>query len=95
MSNSQKILDSFSIKDTLNPKVWEHSEDPKKATMVPKVRKALMRIAEEFIDDLGEDVFVEDSTRRPQQEWIIEIQIRGSVLHHHNMLEEPVAPMNE
>jgi len=60
MNNSQKILDSFSIKDTLNPKVWENPEDPKKATIVPKVRKALMRIAEEFIDDLGEDVFVED-----------------------------------
>jgi hypothetical protein len=60
MNNSQKILDSFSIKDTLNPKVCENPEDPKKATIVPKVRKALMRIAEEFIDDLGEDVFVED-----------------------------------
>jgi hypothetical protein len=60
MNNSQKILDSFSIKDTLNPKVWENPEDPKKATIVSKVRKALMRIAEEFIDDLGEDVFVED-----------------------------------
>jgi predicted nucleotidyltransferase len=60
MSNSQKILDSFSVKETLNSKVWENSEDPKKATMIPKVRKALMRIAEEFIDDLGEDVFVEE-----------------------------------
>jgi predicted nucleotidyltransferase len=60
MSNSQKILDSFSVKETLNPKVWENSEDPKKATMIPKVRKALMRIAEEFIDDLGEDIFVEE-----------------------------------
>ena len=28
--------------------------------MIPKVKKALMRIAEEFIDYLGEDVFVED-----------------------------------
>ena len=60
MSNSQKILDSFSIKDTLNPKVWENPENPNNAAMKPKVRKALMRIAEEFIDDLGEDVFVED-----------------------------------
>ena len=60
MSNYKKILDSFSIKDTLNPKVWENSEDPNDATMVVKVRKALMRIAEEFIDYLGEDVFVED-----------------------------------
>lgn len=60
MSKFEKILHSFSIKDTLNPKVWENSEDPKKSTMVPKVRKALLRIAEEFVDDLGEDVFVED-----------------------------------
>jgi len=60
MSNSQKILDSFSVRDTLNPKVWENPEDPKKATLIPKVRKALMRIAEEFIDDLGEDIFVEE-----------------------------------
>ena len=60
MSNFQKILDSFSVKETLNPKVWENPEEPKKSTMVPKVRKALMRISEEFIDDLGDDVFVED-----------------------------------
>ena len=60
MSNFQKILDSFLVKETLNPKVWENPEEPKKTTMVPKVRKALMRISEEFIDDLGDDVFVED-----------------------------------
>jgi predicted nucleotidyltransferase len=60
MSKYEKILHSFSIKDTLNPKVWENPEDPKKATMISKVRKALMRIAEEFVDDLGDDVFVED-----------------------------------
>jgi predicted nucleotidyltransferase len=60
MSNFEKILHSFSIKETLNPKVWENSEDPKKAMMIPKVRKALERIAVEFIDDLGENVFVED-----------------------------------
>jgi len=60
MSKYEKILHSFSIKDTLNPKVWENPEDPKKATMISKVRKALMRISEEFIDDVGDDVFVED-----------------------------------
>jgi predicted nucleotidyltransferase len=60
MSNFQKILDSFSVKETLNPKVWEHADDPSKSTMVPKVRKALLKIAEEFIDYLGENVFVED-----------------------------------
>jgi len=60
MNKFQQILNSFSVKKTLNPKVWENPNDPEKATMVPKVRKALMRIAEEFINYLGEDVFVED-----------------------------------
>lgn len=60
MSNFQQILNSFSIKKTLNPKIWENPEDPTKATIVPKVRKALERIADEFIDNLGDDVFVED-----------------------------------
>jgi len=60
MSNFQKILDSFSIKDTLNPKVWENPKEPNNAVMKPKVRKALMRIAEEFINYLGDDVFVDD-----------------------------------
>jgi hypothetical protein len=44
----------------LNPKVWENPKDPNKATMVPKVREALLRIAEEFIDYLGDDIFVDD-----------------------------------
>ena len=60
MNKFQQILNSFSIKKTLNPKIWENPEDPNKATMVPKVRKALERIADEFIEYLGDDVFVED-----------------------------------
>jgi len=60
MVSYKKILDSFSIKETLNPKVWKNCEDPKKAILIPKVRKALMRISEEFIDDLGDDIFVDD-----------------------------------
>ncbi len=60
MSVTKKIIDSFSVRDTLNPKVWENPKDPNKATMVPKVREALLRIAEEFIDYLGDDIFVDD-----------------------------------
>lgn len=60
MSEFKKILDSFSIQDTLNPKIWENPSDPEKAKMKSKVRKGLLRIAEEFIDYLGDDVFVED-----------------------------------
>jgi hypothetical protein len=60
MSKFQQILNSFSIKETLNPKVWENPDNPKKATMIPKVKEALERIAEEFVDYLGDNVFVED-----------------------------------
>jgi hypothetical protein len=60
MSVTKKIIDSFSVRDSLNSKVWENPKDPNKATMVPKVREALLRIAEEFIDYLGEDIFVDD-----------------------------------
>jgi predicted nucleotidyltransferase len=60
MSNFQKILDSFSVKSTLNPKIWENPKDPKKSKMIPKVRKALLKIAEKFIDYLGDEIFVED-----------------------------------
>jgi len=60
MKNFQKILDSFSVQKTLNPKVWENPSDPKSAEMKDKVRKGLIKIAEKFIDELGEDVFVDD-----------------------------------
>lgn len=60
MGEFKKILDSFSIQDSLNPKIWEQPTKPKETTMKPKVRKALLRIAEEFIDYLGDDIFVDD-----------------------------------
>lgn len=62
MSNFQKILDSFNLRDTLNPKIWDNPEDPKKAKMKPKIKNGLMKIANEFIDYLGDDAFVEDIT---------------------------------
>lgn len=60
MSNLNKIIDSFRLKDSLNPKVWENPENPKEAILKPKIRKALLKISEEFVEDLGDDVFVED-----------------------------------
>jgi hypothetical protein len=60
MSDFKKIIDSFSIQKTLNPKIWENPSSPKNSVMKPKVREGLLKIAEEFIDDLGDDVFVED-----------------------------------
>jgi predicted nucleotidyltransferase len=60
MSNFKKILDSFSLKETLNPKIWENPDNASKSVMKPKVRKALMKIAEKFTEFLGEDIFVDD-----------------------------------
>lgn len=60
MNKFQKILNSFSVKQSLNPKIWENADNPNDAVMVPKVRKALLKIAEKFIDYLGDEVFVED-----------------------------------
>jgi predicted nucleotidyltransferase len=60
MGKYNKILNSFSIKDTLNPKVWDNPEDPKKSKMKTKVKKSLLDIGEKFIEYLGDDSFVED-----------------------------------
>lgn len=60
MKNFNKILDSFLIKDSLNPKVWENPTNPSKAIMKDRVRSALSKIADEFVEYLGDDVFVDD-----------------------------------
>ena len=60
MNKFQQILNSFSVQETLNPKIWQNPDDPQKSKMIPKVKNAVMRIAEEFIEYLGEEVFVED-----------------------------------
>lgn len=60
MNKYKKILDSFSLKDTLNSKIWDNPESPKDSIMKPEVRKSLLKISDEFIEYLGEDVFVED-----------------------------------
>lgn len=60
MTQQSTILKSFSVKDSLNPKIWENPDDVKKAVLKPKVREALMKIAEDFKESLGEEVKVED-----------------------------------
>lgn len=60
MSENKKIIDSFLIRDTLNPKIWTNPSNPKDARLKENIKNALMRIAEKFIDYLGEEVFVDD-----------------------------------
>lgn len=50
---------SFGTKETLNPKIWNdvETDDP---VLKNSIRVALLRIAGEFMDFLGEDLFVDD-----------------------------------
>ena len=60
MAQISTILKSFKVRDTLNQKVWENPNDGEKATLKPKVKDALLKIAKDFEDTLGEDVKVDD-----------------------------------
>ena len=59
MSNLKNILQSFKLKDELNPKIWEKSNN-KEYSMRPKVRAHLLEIANDFIESLKVDVIVSD-----------------------------------
>ena len=60
MDSLSNILSSFNLQETLNPKVFENSDDPKNAVMKSKVRNALMKIADEFISGLYDKIEVVD-----------------------------------
>lgn len=60
MDSLSNILSSFNLQETLNPKVFENSDDPKNAVMKSKVRNALMKIADEFISGLDDKIEVVD-----------------------------------
>jgi len=60
MAQQSTILKSFSVKDSLNPKIWENPNNVKESFLKPKVREALLKIAEDFGESLGEEVKVED-----------------------------------
>jgi hypothetical protein len=62
MENFKNILKSFYVKDELNPKIWENPEDPSNAKMKDDIRERLIEIANEFINFLGLDIFVQDVT---------------------------------
>ena len=59
MSNLKSILNSFHLKDELNPKIWKMSENGEK-TMNPKVRTHLLEIAYDFIESLDVDIIISD-----------------------------------
>tara|TARA_R110002124_G_scaffold158075_1_gene325165 strand:+ start:1106 stop:2014 length:909 start_codon:yes stop_codon:yes gene_type:complete len=52
----QQALNSFEVNDTLEPEVWESER------IIPEVRKALLKIANDFLIDLPFEVDLEDIT---------------------------------
>ena len=60
MINFKKIIKSFKLRDELNPKVWDNPEDAEDSKLKKNIREKLMEITENFIDYLGDDIFVED-----------------------------------
>jgi hypothetical protein len=60
MSNLSKVIDSFNIQDSLNPKVWDNPNDPNQAKLKKDIQERLLEIAYEFIDFIGLDFFISD-----------------------------------
>jgi predicted nucleotidyltransferase len=59
MDKYSDILSSFGTKDTLNPTIW-NNVDSDTPNLKPEIRKALLMIAGEFLEFLGENIFVDD-----------------------------------
>ena len=58
MSNLKKILSSFKVRESLNPKIWKKIDGEIK--MNPKVRETLLGIANDFIEYLKVEIVVTD-----------------------------------
>lgn len=54
------IIKSFELQDTLNPKIWEINKDRNSPEIKPKIREKLLEIAYEFIQFLKVDIIVSD-----------------------------------
>jgi hypothetical protein len=59
MDKSISILQSFTIRDELNPKIWVNSKS-KDTKMKTEIRESLLEIAHQFIEFLKVNVFIED-----------------------------------
>jgi len=56
------IISSFFVKNTLCPDIWENHRRVDKSKMKLEIKDGLLEIANEFIDFLGFDIFIQDIT---------------------------------
>lgn len=57
-----RIISSFYTKKDLNPDIWMNNDNVDESEMKPEIRDGLLSIANEFLDFLGFDIFVQDVT---------------------------------
>lgn len=57
---NNKIINSFNLRDTLNPKVWDNYDNANKASLKPEIRQNLLTIAQEFLYFVEVDVIISD-----------------------------------
>ena len=62
MENDNKIIGSFFVKDTLNPEIWDNYDNVEESKMKNDIRDGLLDIANEFLNFVGFDIFVQDIT---------------------------------
>lgn len=56
------IISSFFVKDSLNSEIWDDHNNIEESKMKPEIREGLLDIANEFVEFLGFDIFVQDVT---------------------------------
>jgi len=56
------IISSFFVKDSLNSEIWDDHDNIEESKMKPEIREGLLDIANEFVEFLGFDIFVQDVT---------------------------------
>lgn len=56
----KKIIDSFYLKDELNPTIWDNPEDPQESKLKEGIRDRILKIANYFIEYLDVEAFVQD-----------------------------------
>ena len=62
MENFNNIINSFNVKDELNPVIWENPNSPSDARLHEDIRLRLIEISNKFIEHLGYDIFIQDIT---------------------------------
>ena len=56
----KEIIQSFSLQDTLNPKVWDNYDDVDNAKLKKDIRENLLKSAQEFLYFVDIDVIISD-----------------------------------